>query len=123
VFYSFLIGLLSDCCFKGEEQSMLPLYALACFFLYFVASRNGCALAAIAKATMQRVVSERKRSCTAQLQLILERLVTKQSDLEHRKRSELELAVVDLINAIGAAVSFVVLIVIAVTKFTHGAWA
>lgn len=111
--------------FKGEEQSMLPLYALG-VFLSFTLSQAGMVVhwhrlrKADEAAHRIREEEDLHRSSSVDTGAVsheAERLAA----IERDRNSNWMLSI--LINAVGAAVSFVVLIVIAVTKFTHGAWA
>ncbi len=111
--------------FKGEEQSMLPLYALG-VFLSFSLSQAGMVVhwQRLRKAdeAQKRIREEEEihRTEAADSGAIsheAERLEA----IERDRESNWLVSIV--INAIGAIVSFVVLIVIAVTKFSHGAWA
>jgi amino acid transporter len=111
--------------FKGEEQSMLPLYALG-VFLSFTLSQAGMVVhwhrLRKADEAEHRIREEEDlhRSSSADTGAVsheAERLAA----IERDRNSNWMLSI--MINAVGATVSLVVLIVIAVTKFTHGAWA
>ncbi len=112
--------------FKGQEQAMLPLYALG-VFLSFTLSQSGMVIHWL----RERKADEAKARIVAQSQAerihLTEdptRFVHEQDRLQaiERDRSgNWRLSI--LVNALGCIITFVVLIVIAVTKFTHGAWA
>lgn len=111
--------------FEGEEQKMLPLYALG-VFLSFTLSQAGMVVhwrrLRTADEARRRIMEEEEihRTETAETGAISheeERLGAIERDLGRNWMASIT------INAIGASVSFVVLLVIAVTKFTHGAWA
>jgi len=104
---------------------MLPLYALG-VFLSFTLSQAGMVVhwhrlrKADEAAHRIREEEDLHRSSSVDTGAVsheAERLAA----IERDRNSNWMLSI--LINAVGAAVSFVVLIVIAVTKFTHGAWA
>ena len=111
--------------FKAEEQAMLPLYALG-VFLSFTLSQAGMVI------HWQRL----RKADEAQRQIKLEEEIhrTQAEDMGAANHEAERLQALErdrggswraymLINAIGSAVSFVVLLIIAVTKFSHGAWA
>lgn len=112
--------------FKGEEQAMLPLYAVG-VFLSFTLSQSGMVI---------HWLRERRSEDARALILREEReeslhRTTDPSAATHM-RERLRAIERDegghwlmpiVINAAGAVITFVVLLVIAVTKFTHGAWA
>jgi amino acid transporter len=111
--------------FKGNEQAMLPLYALG-VFISFTLSQAGMVIhwkrLPQADEAKQRIREEEEihrtqAPDTGAANHEAERLQA----IERDAGGNWVLSIV--INAIGAAVSFVVLVVIAVTKFTHGAWA
>jgi amino acid transporter len=112
--------------FKGSEQSMLPLYALG-VFLSFTLSQAGMVIHWL----RARKVEEAKARILAQEQA--ERL-HRTEDPSAALHTEDRLRALErdkggnwlssiIINGVGAIITFVVFIVIAVTKFTHGAWA
>jgi amino acid transporter len=119
VFASILIVI-----FKGEEQAMLPLYALG-VFISFTLSQSGMVI---------HWLRERKAE-EAKKRIIEEEAIHRTEAAEtgaaiHEKE---RLAAIDrdqggnwllsiIINFTGGIITFIVLIVIAVTKFTHGAW-
>ena len=111
--------------FKGEEQSMLPLYALG-VFLSFTLSQAGMVVhwQRLRKAdeAERRIKEEEDLHRTASVDTgAVSHEAERLAAIDRDRNSNWMLSI--LINAVGAAVSFVVLIVIAVTKFTHGAWA
>jgi amino acid transporter len=111
--------------FKGEEQSMLPLYALG-VFISFTLSQAGMVVhwRRLRKAdeAKKRIREEEElhRSQTADDGAVSHEAERLQA-IERDKGANWLLSIV--INSIGATVSFVVLVVIAITKFSHGAWA
>jgi amino acid transporter len=112
--------------FKGQEQAMLPLYAVG-VFLSFTLSQSGMVIhwlrerkseeakARILKQEEQESVHRTEDPSAATH--ARERLRA----LERDKGGNWFLSI--LINGIGAIITFIVLIVLTVTKFTHGAWA
>ena len=111
--------------FKGEEQLMLPLYALG-VFLSFTLSQAGMVVhwQRLRKADEAerriKVEEELHRTASADTGAVsheAERL----GAIERDRDSNWVVSI--LINAVGASVSFIVLLVIAITKFSHGAWA
>jgi amino acid transporter len=112
--------------FKGQEQAMLPLYAVG-VFLSFTLSQSGMVVhwlrersAEEAKARILRQEQEESLHRTADPSAATharERLRA----LERDRGGNWFTAT--LVNAAGACITFVVLVVITVTKFTHGAWA
>ena len=112
--------------FKGSEQSMLPLYALG-VFLSFTLSQSGM----VVHWLRARKVEEAKARILAEEEA--ERL-HRTEDPNAASHTQDRLRAIErdkggnwmssiAINAAGAVITFVVFIVIAVTKFTHGAWA
>jgi amino acid transporter len=112
--------------FKGHEQAMLPLYAVG-VFLSFTLSQSGMVIhwlrerkAEDAKARILRQEEEESIHRTADPSAATharERLRA----LERDKGGNWFIAT--LVNGAGAVITFVVLVVLTVTKFTHGAWA
>ena len=113
--------------FGGSEQAMLPLYALG-VFISFTLSQLGMVIHWL----RARKVDEAKARILAQEEAerihrtedpggaalhTKERLKAIDQDKEGNWLSSI------IINGLGAMITFIVLIVIAVTKFTHGAWA
>ena len=111
--------------FKGEEQSMLPLYALG-VFLSFTLSQAGMVIhwRRLRKAdeAEKRIKEEEEIHRTESVDTgAVSHEAERLAAIDRDRDSNWLLSIV--INAIGAMVSFVVLLVIAVTKFSHGAWA
>jgi len=111
--------------FKGEEQSMLPLYALG-VFLSFTLSQAGMVIhwRRLRKAdeAEKRIKEEEEIHRTESVDSgAVSHEAERLAAIDRDRDSNWLLSIV--INAIGAMVSFVVLLVIAVTKFSHGAWA
>jgi amino acid transporter len=111
--------------FKGNEQAMLPLYALG-VFISFTLSQAGMVI----HWKRLRQADEAKRRIRDEEEI--HRTQAPDTGAVSHERERLQAIERDaggnwllsiVINAIGAAVSFIVLVVIAVTKFTHGAWA
>jgi amino acid transporter len=112
--------------FKGQEQAMLPLYAVG-VFLSFTLSQSGMVIhwlrerkseeakARILKQEEQQSVHRTEDPSAATH--ARERIRA----LERDKGGNWFLSI--LINGTGAIITFIVLIVLTVTKFTHGAWA
>ncbi|HXL81918.1 MAG TPA: APC family permease [Pyrinomonadaceae bacterium] len=111
--------------FKGNEQAMLPLYALG-VFISFTLSQAGM----VVHWKRLRQVDEAKRRIKEEEEI--HRTETGDADAASHEAERLQAIERDaggnwllsmVINSIGAVVSFVVFGVITVTKFTHGAWA
>jgi amino acid transporter len=113
--------------FKGEEQAMLPLYALG-VFLSFTLSQSGMVVHWLRERKVEearlKIVADEKRAHP--LPAVLD---PAEADHEQERLDALEqdrsghwLTSI-LINGTGAVITFAVLIVITLTKFTHGAWA
>lgn len=111
--------------FKGEEQLMLPLYALG-VFISFTLSQVGM----VVHWYRLRKADEAKRQIQEEEEI--HRSQTVDTGAVSHEAERLEAIERDrdanwlisiIINAIGGAVSFIVLVVIAITKFSHGAWA
>jgi len=112
--------------FKGEEQAMLPLYAVG-VFLSFTLSQSGM----VVHWLRERRAGEAKERIRREEEAGRLHLTEDPSAATHM-RERLRAIERDegghwftpiLINAAGAVITFVVLLVIALTKFTHGAWA
>jgi amino acid transporter len=114
--------------FKGQEQAMLPLYAVG-VFLSFTLSQSGMVVHWLRERRAEDAVARIKREERAKRdqqdrpavvdrdeQLLLQEVALK-------KPGEASHALSILINGAGALISGIVLVVIAVTKFTRGAWA
>jgi amino acid transporter len=111
--------------FKGNEQAMLPLYALGVFISFTLSQagmvihwkRLGQAEEAKRRIRDEEEIHRTQAPDTGAVSHEAERLQA----IERDAGGNWLLSIV--INATGALVSFVVLVVITVTKFTHGAWA
>jgi amino acid transporter len=112
--------------FKGQEQAMLPLYAVG-VFLSFTLSQSGMVV---------HWLRERNREATRAriLRQEEEESIHRTLDPSAATHARERLRALErdrggnwftstLVNGAGAVITFVVLIVITVTKFTHGAWA
>lgn len=112
--------------FKGQEQAMLPLYAVG-VFLSFTLSQSGMVIhwlrerkAEEAKSRILKQEAEESVHRTADPSAAThtrERIRA----LERDRGGNWLLAA--LVNGAGAIITFIVLLVITITKFTHGAWA
>jgi amino acid transporter len=111
--------------FKGNEQAMLPLYALG-VFISFTLSQAGM----VVHWKRLRQADEAKRRIKEEEEI--HRTEAADTGAASHEAERLQAIERDAggnwllsmaINSVGAAVSLVVLVVIAVTKFTHGAWA
>ena len=111
--------------FRGDEQAMLPLYALG-VFISFTLSQAGMVI------HWRRL----RRSDEAKRRIMDEEEIhrTESGDTGAVSHEAERLEAIDrdatgnwllsiLVNGIGATITFLVLIVIVTTKFTHGAWA
>ncbi len=111
--------------FDGEEQAMLPLYALG-VFISFTLSQSGMVVhwlrerrADDASARILEEVTIRPVTVDDPGRAIR---VRERLDAIERDRGGHWMASL-AVNGLGATITFVVGLVIAVTKFTHGAWA
>jgi amino acid transporter len=120
VFASLLITI-----FKGEEQSLLPLYALG-VFISFTLSQTGMVIHWL----RERRAEEAKRRIKEEEEI--HRTEAADTGAVSHEKERLQAIERDrggnwiasiLINGAGAIITFIVLIVIAVTRFTRGAWA
>jgi len=111
--------------FGGNEQAMLPLYALG-VFISFTLSQAGMVIHWL----RLRRVDEAKRRIKEEEEI--HRTETGDAGVASHENERLEAIDRDVagnwflsivINGAGATITFLVLIVIAITKFTHGAWA
>lgn len=111
--------------FRGNEQAMLPLYALG-VFISFTLSQAGMVI------HWQRLrrAEEAKRRIKEEEEI--QRIETSDTGAASHEAERLEAIERDttghwflsiLVNGAGATITFLVLIVIVITKFTHGAWA
>jgi hypothetical protein len=111
--------------FKGNEQSLLPLYALG-VFLSFTLSQTGMVIHWLrlrrAEEAKRRIQEEEK----------IHRTEAGDTGAASHEKERLQAIERDrggnwivsiIINGAGAIITFIVLIVIAVTRFTRGAWA
>lgn len=112
--------------FGGSEQAMLPLYAIG-VFLSFTLSQSGMVIhwlrARKADEARARIIREEAAAAihTTEDPNAASHRQERLRALERDEGGNWLLAT--LINGAGAIITFVVLIVIATTKFTHGAWA
>jgi amino acid transporter len=111
--------------FGGNEQSMLPLYALG-VFISFTLSQAGM----VVHWLRLRRADEARRRIKEEEEL--HRTETRDADVASHESERLQAIERDvtgnwllsiLVNGVGATITFFVLIVIVTTKFTHGAWA
>ena len=112
--------------FKGQEQALLPLYAVG-VFLSFTLSQSGM----VVHWLRERRAEEAKARILKQEQ---EESIHRTADPSAATHARERLRALErdrggnwltatLVNAAGALITFVVLVVITLTKFTHGAWA
>ncbi len=112
--------------FNGSEQAMLPLYALG-VFLSFTLSQSGMVIhwlrARKSDEAKARILAEEEAERLHRTEDPSAALHTRDRlrALERDAGGNWLLSIV--INSAGAIITFVVFIIIAVTKFTHGAWA
>ncbi|GAC1446509.1 MAG: APC family permease [Pyrinomonadaceae bacterium] len=111
--------------FKGSEQAMLPLYALG-VFISFTLSQSGMVIHWL----RERNVKRAKARIREEEELHHSEIINLgEADHEQERLTAIEQdrgahwLLPTIINATGAVITFVVLLVIATTKFTHGAWA
>ena len=112
--------------FGGSEQAMLPLYALG-VFLSFTLSQSGMVIhwlraRKVDEAKARILVEEEAKRIhmtedPAAANHTRERLRALERDSGGKWLSSM------IVNGAGALITFVVFLIIAVTKFTHGAWA
>ena len=112
--------------FGGQEQAMLPLYALG-VFLSFTLSQSGMIVhwlrARKVKEARERIIQQEEAEQIHRTEdpgaasHKLERLKA----LERDEGGNWVFSII--VNSLGASVTFAVLMVIGITKFTHGAWA
>lgn len=111
--------------FKGNEQALLPLYALG-VFISFTLSQAGM----VVHWKRLRQADEAKRRIKEEEEI--HRTEAADTGAASHEAERLQAIERDaggnwfismVINSVGAAVSLVVLVIITVTKFTHGAWA
>ena len=112
--------------FGGSEQAMLPLYALG-VLLSFTLSQSGMVIHWLrlrkAEEAKQRILAEEEAERLHRTEDPSAALHTKDRlrAIERDEGGNWLSSII--INGAGAIITFVVFIVIAVTKFTHGAWA
>lgn len=112
--------------FKGQEQAMLPLYAVG-VFLSFTLSQSGMVIHWL----RERKSEEAKaRILKQEEQQSLHRTEDPSAATHARERIRAlerdkggNWFLSTIINGTGAIITFIVLIVLTITKFTHGAWA
>ena len=111
--------------FQGEEQAMLPLYALG-VFISFTLSQAGM----VVHWTRERRADDATRRITHEEETLHPINVDDPGRATHRA---VRLRAIErdrgghwiasiVVNGTGAVITFVVLVVITLTKFTHGAW-
>jgi amino acid transporter len=112
--------------FKGQEQAMLPLYAVG-VFLSFTLSQSGMVVHWLRERNRE---GTRARILRQEEEESIHRTVDPSAATHARERLRAlerdrggDWLTATLVNGAGACITFVVLIVITVTKFTHGAWA
>ncbi len=112
--------------FKGQEQAMLPLYAVG-VFLSFTLSQSGMVVHWLGEKNREKT---RARILEQEVEESIHRTVDPSAATHARERLRAlerdkggDWFTSTLVNGAGALITFVVLIVITVTKFTHGAWA
>jgi amino acid transporter len=112
--------------FKGQEQAMLPLYAVG-VFLSFTLSQSGMVIH-----WMRERKAEESKSRISKQEDEARLHVSEDPSAATHTRERLRAIERDqggnwilsiIINSAGALITFIVLIVITTTKFTHGAWA
>ena len=111
--------------FRGNEQAMLPLYALG-VFISFTLSQAGMVIHWL----RLRRADDAKRRIREEEEI--HRTETSDTGAVSHETERIEALDRDatghwflsiLVNGAGATITFLVLIVIVITKFTHGAWA
>jgi amino acid transporter len=112
--------------FKGSEQAMLPLYALG-VFISFTLSQAGMVVHWLrerkADEAQERIIAKERAAPhdyvadPGRINREAERIAA----LKEHQGGHWLISI--LINGTGALVTFVVFIIIALTKFSHGAWA
>ena len=111
--------------FKGDEQALLPLYALG-VFISFTLSQAGMVVhwlrlrradEAKRRIREQEEIDRTETNGTGAVSHEAERLQAIEQDTGGHWLSSI------VVNALGAVITFFVLIVIIWTKFRHGAWA
>jgi amino acid transporter/nucleotide-binding universal stress UspA family protein len=112
--------------FKGQEQAMLPLYAVG-VFLSFTLSQSGMVVHWLRERNREE---NRARILQQEEEESIHRTVDPSAATHARERLRAlerdrggNWLTATLVNGAGACITVVVLVVITVTKFTHGAWA
>jgi amino acid transporter len=112
--------------FKGQEQAMLPLYAVG-VFLSFTLSQSGMVIHWLRQRKSEEA---RARILKQEREESVHRTADPSAATHARERLRAlerdrggNWLTATLVNGAGALITFVVLVVITVTKFTHGAWA
>jgi amino acid transporter len=112
--------------FKGQEQAMLPLYAVG-VFLSFTLSQSGMVVHWLRE---RKGEEARARILRQEREESIHRTTDPSAATHARERLRAlerdrggNWLTATLVNGAGAVITFVVLVVITVTKFTHGAWA
>jgi amino acid transporter len=112
--------------FEGQEQAMLPLYALG-VFISFTLSQSGM----VVHWLRERRAEEAEQTIRAE-EMTLRPVRADDPGATRHERERLEAIARDrggnwlrsaLVNGVGAVITGVVGAVIVLTKFTHGAWA
>lgn len=112
--------------FKGQEQAMLPLYAVG-VFLSFTLSQSGMVIHWLRE---RKAEEAKERILKQEAEESLHRTTDPSAATHARERLRAlerdkggHWLLATLVNGAGAIITFIVLIVLTVTKFTHGAWA
>jgi amino acid transporter len=114
--------------FKGREQAMLPLYAVG-VFLSFTLSQAGMVIHWMRerrKGQVEMPLHQARRLMDPQVESSnpgTKVETTHEVETPTKRKRKGNWFLPTLINTTGAIIAFLVLVVIAVTKFTHGAWA
>jgi amino acid transporter len=121
-----LFAILLIVIFKGQEQAMLPLYAIG-VFLSFTLSQSGMVVHWLRE---RRTEESKALIIKEEAKESIHRTTDPGASTHARERIRAlehdrggNWLVAALVNGAGAVITFVVLIVITVTKLTHGAWA
>lgn len=112
--------------FGGEEQALLPLYAVG-VFLSFTLSQSGMVVHWLrerrAAETKKRIITEAEANPRDAADPLTDEIHARERLAAIENDEGKSWLLPTLINCLGAVITFVVLVVIATTKFTHGAWA
>jgi hypothetical protein len=112
--------------FKGEEQAMLPLYAVG-VFLSFTLSQAGMVIHWLRERKADEVKAQiRDEEQAASIHVtedpnVASHAAVRIKAIERDEGSHWFFPII--INSLGAVITGIVLLIIAITKFTHGAWA